>query len=698
MPTNKKASRFETSAGSPHPIGATLYPDGVNFSLFSQNATKVELLLFNKPNALEPYEVVELNREVNFSFHFWHIYVKRLKAGTFYAWRVDGPNNTSEAGHRFYPKKILLDPYAKAVSNILFKRDDAIGDTENLTTSMRAVVVDTHNYDWQGDKPLHIPMEDTIIYELHVGGFTKSKTSHCRWPGSFYGVVEKIPYLKQLGVTAVELLPVFDFDDTEIVKMSPDGKPLKNFWGYHTLSYFAPENSYCVSIQAAQHLNDFRDMVKALHKAGIEVILDVVFNHTGEGDQGGPIINFKGLDNSIYYHLVPGDKQYYMNYSGCGNSVNANHPIVSKFILDCLRFWVREMHVDGFRFDEASILARDENGNPVPYPPLLWNIELDDVLANTKIIAEAWDAAGLCQVGYFPGLRWAEWNGRYRDTVRRFVRGDAGQVADLASRIAGSADLYEKSGRLPISSVNFITCHDGFTMNDLASFTTKHNEANGDNNSDGIDENYSYNCGAEGTTDSADIERLRRQQIKNYFTILMLSRGVPMMLSGDEFRRTQLGNNNSYCQDNELGWLDWSLVYSNRDILRYFKNMIDFRKAHAVTRKRTFLGDDVNKRGLPEAAWHGCKINSPGWDDPSSHVLAITLGSDDKSADLFIIMNMDQTELEFEVPVIHKRHWHLGIDTGADTPRDIYQVGREPIIKSNQITVKSHAIVVMVSK
>ena len=441
-------------------------------------------------------------------------------------------------------------------------------------------------------------------------------------------------------------------------------------------------------------------MVKALHKAGIEVILDVVFNHTTEGNHLGPTINFKGLDNSIYYHLVPHDKQYYMDYSGCGNTVNCNHPMVTKLIVDCLKFWVREMHVDGFRFDEGSILSRDQDGLPMTHPPVVWHIETSEVLAETKIITEAWDAGGLYQIGKFPGYRYAEWNGHFRDDIRRFVKGDPGLVGAVASRIAGSADLYQASGHLPINSINFITCHDGFTLNDLVSYNYKHNEDNGEDNRDGIDDNLSWNCGVEGETEDPEIDALRRRQIKNFAAILLLSKGVPMIVAGDEVRRTQKGNNNAYCQDNEISWFDWNLVEKNPDIFRFFKLLIDVRKCHCnpALLRRYFFSGEVNERGLADISWHGLKLFSPGWDDPNATVLAFTLGGFEEEVDVHVMLNMYWEELNFEIPSIEGREWYKVVDTADPSPMDIVEPGKETMVSGDVCLVKGYSVVVLISK
>jgi len=685
---------FSVEKGSPHPLGATADADGVNFSLFSGNATGIELYLFQSHDDLEPFQVIRFDPFVNKTFHFWHLYVRGLRPGALYAFRVDGPADPG-AGLRFNPNKILIDPYARGNTNTLWIRADACGPQDNLATSMRSVVIDTGNYDWEGDRPLCRPMEDATIYEMHVRGFTRSPSSGVDHPGTFSGIIEKIPNLRELGITAVELLPICDFDETDVLRFV-DGKALHNFWGYSTLGFFAPQSSYCIAPETGHQLNEFRDMVKALHKAGIEVILDVVFNHTDEGNEFGPVFSFKGIDNRSYY-ILEHDQRFYANYTGCGNTLNCNHPIVGKLIVDCLRYWVRETHVDGFRFDEGSILARGEDGTPLSHPPVVWQIELDEELADSKLIAEAWDAAGLYQIGHFPGDRWAEWNGRYRDDIRRFVKGDPGIVGAVATRLAGSADLYEDDGELPVNSINFVTCHDGFTINDVVSYDVKHNEHNGEGNRDGIDDNLSWNCGIEGETGDAAVEALRERQIKNFATILLLSRGVPMILAGDEIRRTQMGNNNAYCQDNEISWLDWTFLEKHAGLFRFWKRMIEFRKKHSTLRNRYFFNGAVNESGIPDVSWHGTTLNSPGWSDPDARALALTLGGFKGESNIHVMMNMYWEALDFEVPLLPDRGWVKAIDTAAISPHDIADAGTEPPFNSHICSVGGRSIVVLVS-
>ncbi len=686
--------RFEK--GSPHPIGATLQADGVNFSLFSGNATGVELLLFVAHDAPQPFQTIRLDPYFNKTFHFWHVFVRGLRAGAHYAYRVDGPDDPS-AGYRFNRNKVLIDPYARGNTNSLWNRAGACGPRDNVTTSMRSVVIDTSGYDWEGDRPLDRPIEDTIIYEMHVRGFTRSPSAGVGHPGTFAGVIEKIPYLRDLGITAVELMPVFDFDETDVLRVV-DGVPLTNYWGYSTVGFFAPQTTYCVDPGSGSHLREFRDMVKALHKTGIEVILDVVFNHTDEGNHLGPAFSFKGIDNRTYYFLVPWDLQYYMDFSGCGNTFNCNHPISQKLIIECLRYWVRETHVDGFRFDEGSILSRGEDGQPSAHPPIVWQIELDDDLADAKVIAEAWDAAGLYQIGRFPGDRWVEWNGRFRDDIRRYVKGEPGMVGAVASRLAGSADLYQASGELPTSSINFVTCHDGFTLNDLVSYDQKHNAANGEGSRDGHNENLSWNCGVEGESNDPAVEALRSRQVRNFAAILLLSRGVPMLLAGDEVRRTQQGNNNAYCQDNPISWFDWTLVEKHRGLYRFFKRMIEFRKRHAALRRGWFFDGSLNDRGLADVAWHGTKLGSPGWSDPNAQALAMTLAGFNGDPDLHVMLNMHWDSLDFEVPEVAGRRWVKAVDTAQAPPRDIAGPGDETEAPERAVTVQGRSVVVLVNR
>ena len=681
----------QTVSGRPQPLGATVIDGGVNFSVFSQHADRVELLLFDRHDEPTPSATIAMQR----TFHFWHAFVPGLGQGTAYAFRAYGPGDPA-TGLRFNQNRVLIDPYSRGNTNTLWRRVDACpgdgrDDRDNVATSMRSVVIDHRDFDWDGDRPLARPMADTIVYELHVGGFTRHPSSGVARPGTFLGVVEKIPYLASLGVTAVELLPVFDFDETDVLRVTADGTPLRNYWGYSTMGFFAPDASYCVSPETGTHVDEFRTMVKALHAAGIEVILDVVFNHTDEGNHQGPTFSFRGLDNLIYYYLVNTDRQYYMDYTGCGNTFNCNHPIPAKLIVECLEYWVREMHVDGFRFDEGTVLVRDLDGRPSAYAPVIWEIELSETLADTKLIAEAWDAAGEYEIGRFPGYRWAEWNGRFRDDLRSFVRGDAGLTGAVATRMSGSADLYQASGHLPVNSINFVVCHDGFTLNDLVSYDGKHNLANGEQNRDGIDDNLSWNCGVEGPSDDPGVEALRERQIRNLTTLQFLSQGVPMIVSGDEVRRSQRGNNNAYCQDNEISWFDWDLVGKNAGMLGFFQGITRFRQQNAALRRSSFFDGSVNARGVPDLTWHGTLLDRPDW-SPGSRTLALTLGGQGDEPDLHVMVNMHWEEHDFELPV--GRTWKRAVDTSLSGDQAVRLRGEEPLIETASVRVPARSVVV----
>ena len=526
---------------------------------------------------------------------------------------------------------------------------------------MKSVVVDPSAYDWEGDEPLRRSSAQTIIYEMHVRGFTRHPSSGVgeKTRGTFAGLIEKIPYLQQLGITAVELLPVFQFDAQDC----PPGKV--NYWGYAPVSFFAPHQAYSSRQDPLGPVDEFRDMVKALHRAGIEVILDVVFNHTAEGGQDGPTLCFRGLDNTAYY-ILEEDRAGYANYTGTGNTLNANHPIVRRMIVDSLRYWVEEMHVDGFRFDLASILARDPSGQPIPNPPVLWDIDTDPALAGTKLFAEAWDAAGLYQVGSFIGDSWKEWNGRFRDDVRAFFRGEPGSAARVADRLVGSPNIYGHEEREAEQSVNFVTCHDGFTLNDLVSYNDKHNEANGEDNRDGADDNRSWNCGVEGPSDDPAVEKLRNRQVKNFLAVTLLSLGMPMILMGDEMRRTQFGNNNAYCQDNEISWFDWTLVEKHADVLR-FVTLLNARRRLRDTaheRQRWSLNELIRQASK---TWHGVKVGQPDWGE-HSHAFAFEARLRQEGIRIYLILNAYWEPLEFELPPVGDgaRSWCRWIDTSLE--------------------------------
>lgn len=595
--------------GRSFPLGATLLNGGVNFSVYSRHATAVQLVLFNGVDDASPSRTIDLDRHMHRTYHYWHAFVPGLTAGQLYAYRVDGPF-APEQGMRFDHDKLLLDPYGRCIAQPKARsRWAAKAPGDNSASAWRSVVADTTAYDWEDDTSPRHPFTKTIIYELHVGHFTRHPNSGVAPAerGTFLGLIGKIPYLLDLGVTAVELLPVFAFDEEAA---PPEHRAV---WGYQPISFFAPHPGYCTSRAPLAVLDEFRDMVKALHRAGIEVILDVVYNHTAEGPADGPTMCFRGIANDTYY-ILGKDRSTYSDYSGCGNSLNANESVVRRLILDSLRYWVGDMHIDGFRFDLASMLSRDAEGRPLPTPPILWDIESDPVLANVKLIAEAWDAAGLYQVGRFLGDSWKEWNGKFRDDVRAFLRSDDRTVRALASRIIGSPDLYAAENREPEQSINFVTCHDGFTLNDLVSYSRKHNEANGENNRDGSDQNLSWNCGVEGPTDDATVEALRNRQVKNFLALTLLAIGTPMLRMGDEVRHSQAGNNNPYCIDDESVWFDWSALDRHADVHRFVRNLIAVRNARNLPPERTNL--TLNELlAQHRVEWHGVELGAPDWSD-----------------------------------------------------------------------------------
>jgi len=681
----------QVGEGSSSPLGATPSAAGVNFSVFSRHATGVQLLLFNGVDDANAARVVRLDPSVNRTYYYWHVFVPGIRSGQLYAYRVEGPSDPP-TGMRFDPSKILLDPYGRGVVvPEAYGRDAARGLGDNSTTAMKSVVVDVSAYDWEGDAPLRRPASRTIVYELHVGGFTRHPSSGIpeKTRGTFAAVIEKIPYLHRLGITAAELMPVFQFDALD----APPG--LVNYWGYAPVSFFAPHHGYSSRRDPLGAIDEFRDMVKALHRAGIEVILDVVFNHTAEGDQRGPTLSFRGVDNSTYY-ILDADRSRYANYTGTGNTLNANHPIVRRMILDSLRYWVEAMHVDGFRFDLASVLDRDESGNVMPNPPVLWDIESDPVLAGTKLIAEAWDAAGLYQVGTFTGDAWKEWNGRFRDDVRCFFRGEDGSVHRVADRLLGSPSIYGHKDREPEQSVNFVTCHDGFTLNDLVSYDRKHNDANHEGNRDGSEDNRSWNCGVEGPTEDPGIEKLRTRQAKNFLAMTLLSVGMPMLLMGDEVRRTQGGNNNAYCQDNETSWFDWTLVSKYADVHRFVTMLNAHRVLRGVEPERQQLAlNQIIRRA--DITWHGVQLYRPDWRS-SSHSLAFTAKLMTPRMGFHVIINAYWEPLDFELPSdadgIHAP-WRRWIDTFLDSPDDIVDWDAAPVVSGHRYHAEPRSVVLL---
>ena len=683
---------LETTQGMSAPLGATPVRGGVNFSIFSRHATGVDLLLFDREDDRHPTRAIHLDPFTNRTFHYWHIFVPDLQPGQIYGYRVEGPCDPHH-GLRFDPAKVLLDPYGRGVVvPAAYNRDAAIRREEDDTASaMKSVVIDPLSYDWEGDSPLNRPPSRTIIYEMHVRGFTRHPSSGVskQKQGTYAGVIEKIPYLQQLGITAVELLPVFQFDAQDC----PRG--LVNYWGYAPVSFFSPHQAYSSRPCGSGPVDEFRDMVKALHRADIEVILDVVFNHTAEGDGSGPTLSFKGIDNPTYYMLEK-DRSCYANYSGTGNTLNADHPVVRRMILDSLRYWVGEMHVDGFRFDLASILARDSLGRPLANPAVLWDIESDPSLSSAKMIAEAWDAAGLYQVGSFIGERWMEWNGKFRDDIRAFFRCEPGSVRRLADRMVGSPEIYGHEEREPEQSVNFVTCHDGFTLNDLVSYDQKHNEANGEGNRDGANDNRSWNCGTEGPTNDPAIERLRNRQVKNFLTVTVLALGVPMILMGDEVRRTQNGNNNAYCQDNEISWLDWTEVERHADLHRFVRLLFERRRLREI-------GPDGERKSLNQLireankAWHGVTVNQPDWSD-HSHSLVFSAEIRKEKLLVYIIVNAYWDSLNFELPPVEngsRGPWRRWIDTTLDPPYDIVEWQTTPPVPGKSYLAGPRSTVVL---
>ena len=690
--SNKKSPVVarEVKNGESFPLGATPSSEGVNFSIFSKHATGVDLLLFDSVDDELPAREIHLDASANRTYHYWHVFVTGLQPGQIYGYRVQGPFDPDN-GMRFDSTKLLLDPYGRgAVVPTRYSRDRARAEGYNTATAMKSVVVDSSAYDWEGDAPLRRPSSRTIVYEMHVRGFTRHPSSGVgdKTRGTYAGLIEKIPYLKELGVTAVELLPVFQFDAHDC----PPG--LVNYWGYQPVSFFAPHQAYSSRQDPLGPVDEFRDMVKALHRARIEVILDVVFNHTAESNHEGPTFSFRGLDNRIYY-LLEQDRSRYSNFSGTGNTLNANHPVVRRMILDSLRYWVEAMHVDGFRFDLASILARDESGHVLPNPPLLWDIESDPLLAGTKLIAEAWDAAGLYQVGSFVGDSWKEWNGRFRDDVRSFFRGEDGKVVALADRLLGSPEIYSHEEREAEQSINFVTCHDGFTLNDLVSYDRKHNEANGEENRDGENHNLSWNCGVEGPTDDPDVEKLRNRQVKNFLTVTMLSLGLPMIFMGDEVRQSHQGNNNAYCHDDEANWFDWTLLKKHADVHRFVKLLIERRLLRDTEpeRRRVSLN-----RLLREANkdWHGVRLHQPDWSH-SSHSLALTAEIRKGKLLFHLILNAYWTPLDFELPVVvgNQNPWRRWIDTSLDSPQDIVQWQTAPSTPGLSYRAEARSVVAL---
>jgi len=681
----------------PLPYGAIVHDGGVQFVVFSRRATAMKVLLYDDVASADPNEIIHFSPELNRWGDIWSIFVPGVKPGHLYHFQADGPFDPDN-GLRFDGRARLIDPYAKALAGDFLPPD---GPGCEGARPPKCVVV-SNDFDWQGDRHLCRNLSETVIYEMHVRGFTRDKSSGVEHPGTYRGLIEKIPYLESLGVTAVELMPVFEFPINECTGEMPE---LPNYWGYDPLAFFAPHRGYAVGAKPGSQVREFKEMVLALHKAGIEVILDVVFNHTAEGNQDGPTLSFKGLENRVYYMLDGGGRDY-RNYSGCGNTLNGNHPIVREMIFHCLRYWVHNYHVDGFRFDLASILSRGRDGELLPNPPVIEAIAEDPLLADTKIIAEAWDAAGVYQVGTFGNFRWADWNGRFRDDVRRFWCGDSNMTGPLATRLAGSSDLYQTSGRKPYNSINFITAHDGFTLNDLVSYSEKHNELNGENNLDGEKDNNSYNHGAEGPADNPVIESVRLRQIKNMAATLLLSQGVPMLLAGDECRRTQRGNNNAYCQDNEISWFDWRLAKANEGLRRFVAALIEFRLSEPSVRRTDFLRDHpVRPGGLPEASWYCPSGGEIDWSADSRSIVCL-LGAEPPAGPsappnhhLLMLIHAGTDSRHFILPhAARNMQWRLLLNTAAESPNDVHpSLDGPPPPPNNVVTMEPHSMVVYVA-
>ncbi len=703
--TNRKLS-----PGWHYPLGATLGLGGVNFSLYSANAEEVYLLLFDLPDG-EPTDIIRVQGRDRFA---WHVFVHGAGAGQFYGYKVRGPFDPAR-GLRFNDRKLLIDPYAKALTGKIVNEDNQLlaydaGDPardlsldrrENQAVVPKAIVVDDR-FDWGGDAPPAIPFERMVIYETHLKGFTAHPSSKVAHPGTYLGFIEKIPHLQSLGVNAVELLPVHEFYVDDFLR----GKGLTNYWGYNTAAFFAPEVSFGTGRRPGCQVEEFKTLVRELHRAGIEVILDVVYNHTGEGNELGPTFCFKGIDNPSYYALTGGPHdpaRYYMNWTGCGNSFNLSTPPAIRLVMDSLRYWVEAMHVDGFRFDLASVLGR-EDGRYRRAASFFDAVSQDPVLQKAKLIAEPWDL-GSYEVGNFP-VDWSEWNGRFRDTVRRFVKGDGGQLRDLGFRLTGSADLYADDGRSAYNSVNFVTCHDGFTLSDLVSYGGKHNEANLEGNRDGSDDNNSWNCGAEGETDDPEIARLRRRLAKNHACLLLFSSGTPMILGGDEFLRTQGGNNNGYCQDNPVSWFDWEEVARNADMVAFFRKAIAFTKRYTILQRRKFFtGMDMDQDGIPDIRWFGEDLGAPRWDDPEARVLCCLLDGSEEPSEagaylLFLALNGDYRQREVMVPPLPSGlRWRRAIDTSLSAEEDFAESEDGPLLDpADRYLVNPRTTVVLLGK
>lgn len=656
MAASKK--NLDIYPGFPQPLGASKRRNGINFAVFSKNASKLSLCLFH-PQEKEPLYEIELNPTYNKTGDIWHVLIEKLDKSYHYGYRLDGPY-APEKGLYFDKRCVLSDPYAKALAT-----PPKWGQKKHLYkepfTQRSVMVLDDDEFDWEEDNHPKQKLKDLVIYEMHVRGFTQDPSSAIENKGCFAGIIEKIPYLKKMGINCIELLPIHEFNELEFPRKNPQtGETLINYWGYSTLNFFAPMNRYSSANDPLAGIHEFKTMVKELHKNKIEVILDVVFNHTAEGNEKGPLLSFRGLENNVYYMLSP--HGHFMNYSGCGNTFNCNHPVARELIHDCLRYWVTEMHIDGFRFDLASILGRASDGTPMSKPPLLEQIALDPLFAKTKLIAEAWDAAGLYQVGTFPSWGiWAEWNGKYRDSVRRFIKGSSHSKAEFATRICGSQDLYG-NGRTPGHSINFVTSHDGFSLKDLVSYNHKKNQANAENNCDGENDNESWNCGHEGDSKEPKVLELREKQMRNFMTALFVSQGVPMLTMGDEYGHSKEGNNNTWCQDNKLSWFSWEAQEKNKNFFQFCQRLIQFRKKTEILRHGKFLNEK-------DIEWHGIEKGPINWSCPKPF-LAFTL-KDPKMEHIYVAFNADYREQKVSIPRPPKgKKWYRIANTALKSPED----------------------------
>ena len=704
----RRQTKRATETGSFFPLGATVQPEGVNFALYSRDASEVQLLLFDRPDGA-PTDVIRVANRTKF---VWHTLVLGVKPGQLYGYKVLGDFDPAN-GKRFNPAKLLIDPYAKALShkasdsdNLLLAYDSTSADRDlsldtrdNSHLVPKAIVVDDA-FNWRGDTSPAIPFERLIIYEVHAKGFTAHPSSRVKSPGTYLGFAEKIPYLKSLGVNAVELLPLHEYYAEDFLR----GKGLTNYWGYNTLGFFAPESAYGTGSEPGCQVAEFKTMVRKLHTAGIEIILDVVYNHTAEGNELGPTLSLRGIDNRTYYCLTGGPRdpgRYYSNFTGCGNSLNLTNPAVIRLVMDSLRYWVEVIHVDGFRFDLASVLGRDTSGF-ASSAAFFHAVAQDPVLQRVKLIAEPWDL-GTYQVGNFP-VDWSEWNGRFRDTARRFVKGDRGCVRDLGARLTGSADLYGDDGRSAFNSVNFVTCHDGFTLWDLVSYDGKHNEANLEGNRDGSDDNNSWNCGVEGESDDPDVNRLRRQLAKNHLCLLLFASGTPMLLGGDEFLRTQRGNNNAYCQDNDLGWFDWGRASDNREMVDFVRKAIALTRRCTILQRRKFLlGQDLDSDDVRDITWYGPDLGRPAWDDPELRTLCYQLDGSEEPSDLgeyrlFVILNADHRAQGVKLPPLPEpRCWRRILDTSMEPGTEWCDPGEEVAVEpADQCVANPRSVVVLI--